>query len=372
MKVSRMWSSSFPVVEIVRGTSGFRLCVQAIGLVLLANLLLGALWTYPRWHASEPDRQEAERIADARELVGPAISRARETYGCVLEAEKDLKDLRGAIASRSGSTAEAVEGLRQMVADVGLSVAEVTHQPEAIEELGLLELQTKLPVTGSYGSVRELIASLATEGPFVAIDRIALTAPDESGSGGPLSVELGLSTFVVESPMEPPLDGAGNHPGRESTPSDGSRPVAADPWATLQEVRDRLGSLPPLPAPAESFAVGLSRLQDRPLRDHGVARNLFAFDAPPSEPRVEPPPVQETPVPSEPVRRPPRVAFELIGIVDMKSGRRATFTDASGLYVVGVGEELPDGTVVVSVGVDYAELEVGGTRVRLTLESQSP
>lgn len=423
------WSVSLRSFRIMSGNLTFRLWAQVLGVALLANLVVAGLWTYPSWRAVEPERRELERIADAREMIGPALARARATYGCILEAEQDLAVLRGRVASRSGTTAEAVEAIRRMVADGGLSATEVTYQREAIDELGLVELQAKLPVTGSYRSVRELISALGTDGPFVAIDRIALNAPDEASPRGPLSVELALSVFVAEPSMSPPESSMppperpippseratsppeGSPPPEGSKPPDSSTspaessaspaerpggpdgPTAAgagadpdgarfqpeDPWAAVEGIEDRLASLRPLPVAPSRYTVHLprldSRLEERPSADGGVSRNLFAFQSPPPGPRSEPPAAPEPPAIADPAPEEPsgpEVPFELVGIVDMTRGRRAILTDGRGLYVVGVGEPLPGGIEVVSVGIDYAELEVGGTRVRLDLEDETP
>lgn len=386
----RSWFSSLPPLGVLSRMVEFRPWVQAIGVAVVLNLVVGVAWTYPRWNADGRDREEARQIAEADRLVGPALARARETYGCILTAEEDLRSLHGMIASRSGTTAEAVEAVRHLVEEHGLGVTQVTRQAEAIGELGLVELQTKLPVTGSYGSVRELIAALAREeGPFVAIDRIALSAPDDAGAGGRVAVELGLSTFVVEpgaSPVAAGSRGTGSQGGNVdddgatadasggSVDDSGATAPIQDPWAVIDEVRERLESLPPLPIPQERYHVGISRLVDRPSHESSVSRNLFAFDAVEPPAPVETPPPTETPVTEPTPRRPPppRVGYQLLGILEMPDGRRATLKDGDALYVVGVGERLPDDVEVVAVGVDYAELEVGGVSVRLTLKDGTP
>lgn len=368
----RSWLAFLPPSRM----AAFRPWLQAIVAVFCINLVVGGFWTYPRWQAVQPRRQEAQRIAEARERVGPALARARRTHGWALEAREDLEALRKLIGRRSGTISEAVEALRRVVVDVGLGITRVDYRVESIDELGLLELQTKLPVTGSYGSVQRLISTLGADGPFVAIDRIALSSTDAPRGVDPLSVELDLSAFVLESMPPPPVGPQRPDADGDRADAQGSPAAVDDPWGMVEEVRERLESLQPLSVPPEGYAVRLSRLHERAPRHHGVTRNLFAFEAAAGAPNSHdqaPPPAQvpePTPTPQPPA--PPRVPYELIGILDMGNGRLATLTDGSDLYVVGADDTLPGDVKVVSVGIDYMELEVRGARVRLTLESGTP
>lgn len=350
----------------------FRAWAGVLTLLLLVNLMSAILWTYPRLNAVGQARVEEERITAARERVIPALERARQRFGHVVDAETSLANLRKRIAAASGSTAEALGALRRAVVEAGLEVGRVAYQLEVIDELGLLELQATLPVTGSYASLRNLIFALGAEQVFTAIDSISLAATGQAGAADSLSIELSLSTFVAD-PEARPVGAAGNGAasGRQHRVSD----ELDDPEARVEEIRVRLASLPPLPRPADAYKVHLNRLDGVAPEARVSSRNLFAFESRPGSTTSSTPtqpPEQPTPTAGAGPPPPPRVAFKLIGIVDISSGRRATLVDGNGLYVVGAGEDLPDGSHVAAVGIDYVELEVRGILIRLTLETQSP
>jgi hypothetical protein len=315
-------------------------------------------------------RVEEERIAAARERVTPALEEARRRFGHVLDAEASLAVLRRRISAASGTTARAVDSLHQAVAEAGLQAGRFAYQPEVIDELGLLELQATMPVTGSYASLRNLIFLLGTGQAFTAIDSIELAATGQAGAAGSLTIELNLSTFVADPEAHPAgTTGTGAQPRRPRGVTD----EIDDPAARVEEIHGSLASLPALPGPTDAYDVHLDELDKMSPEARVPQRNLFAFgsrSAPaPSRPPTE---EQQQPPATTPAPPPTRVAFNLIGIVDMPSGRRATLIDGRGLYIVAAGDELPGGLRVASVGLDYVELDVRGTLVRLTLEIEIP
>jgi hypothetical protein len=344
--------------------------------VLLANLAAFTAWTAPRWRASW-GVAGADRLEVARQRIEPRLQQARATYGLVVAAEDDLRELRARLTSAAASS-EVIGMLTGAAGRAGIEIEDATSQFDVIEELGVVQAAFYIPVAGSYPAIRGLLGELDELPVFLVIDGVGLRAGGAAGppgSRGDVRLELAVSVFL-------PDPGAGTELPAVTAPpavSRGAASIAARAAERLREARRgddpeelaaaivaRLVALPPIPVTPEALVVHLEKLEYQPP-DSTPRRNLFAI--------VEPyrPPVETAPqdlVELEPLE--PLLPVQLRGVVIIEGRLHASLSDGVALFVVKAGDRLPNGVEILEVGADYVEVLFRDERTRLSLEGSQP
>jgi hypothetical protein len=252
-----------------------------------------------------------------------------------------------------------------------------------------LQLAAFLPATGSQATapasgeddIEASEISAAETEPAGAAQAGESGGTDSSGDAGiPASADE-VGQEPDESPVGAPESSAEAHIPERSTPSPARSRSDVSPVQRASELQARLASLPPLPFPPEAYDVRLSDLDVVREVSTAEGRNLFDYYRPPrapAPPRPEPiarrqggggrGQAQDTGQ-EEPSASHPSIPLKLLGIVRVGAVRYASLTDGTELHVAAEGSSLPGGYEIVEVGIDYADIKLGETQVRLTLES---
>jgi hypothetical protein len=178
-----------------------------------------------------------------------------------------------------------------------------------------------------------------------------------------------------ESPTDPRIDEETGALDREGAPARSG----VSPVDRARELQARLASLPPLPFPPEAYDVRLGELDRSTEASTAPGRNLFDFvrrrqagagtqpGAEPARPGGGQRPAQQQQRPA--VASQPSIPLRLLGVVRVGTVWYASMTDGSELHVAAEGGSLPGGYLILKIGVDYVDVQVGEQQVRLTLES---
>ncbi|MGD8331974.1 MAG: hypothetical protein PVJ49_21245 [Acidobacteriota bacterium] len=340
-------------------------------LVLVANVILFALWTAPRWSARLGVAGGGGGVAAARERIEPSLRVARTTYGRVDRAGKDLDAFRERLIV-SVSAAELLGMLDSAGDGVGIDLDDATLQYVPLEELGVLQLGITFPVSGSYEAVRELLDELVELPVFLVIDGVGLqTFGAQSVGGQAVRVDLAISVFLDDRETGSAPTPTPTQPAR---PVVGPRQIAAlqsavdggDPSDIADAVIDVLAALPQLPVDPQALVVDLERL-DTPVTTSPPSRNLFSIVLP----RAPEPEISEQPqinvAPPEPV-----LPVRLLGVLRIEGRWHASLSDEQHVFVVKAGDNLPNGVQIVSVGKDFVEVTYRDRTTRLNLEGTRP
>jgi hypothetical protein len=258
-----------------------------------------------------------------------------------------------------------------------------------------LQLAAFLPATGSQATApavqdadTEEAEVSAAETDTAATETAASDeagASDETGSredAGLLEPGTEEGREVDEPPAVTPEPGTeAGMPERSAQPAARSRSNMS-PVQRASELQARLASLPPLPFPPEAYDVRLSDLDVVREVSTAEGRNLFDYyrpPRPPAPPQPEPRQRQggggsgrgqnQSAREDQPAASHPSIPLKLLGIVRVGAVRYASLTDGTEMHVAAEGASLPGGYEIVEVGIDYADIKLGETQVRLTLES---
>ena len=351
-----------------------------VAALLVANVVVFAAWTWPRWSARRSVTGAASGFEDARRQIEPRLELAREGYGRVVSAERDLATFRERLVTQGGG-AGLIALLSGAGARVGIDLEDVSFQLGRSEELGVVQLAINLPVEGTYESVRGLLDELVAVPVFLVIESVVMSTtgvsspssaarsgPTGSATQGRLRLDLAVSVFL-EDPEGAAV--AATAPGgaqaSDATAAVRRAAAARDTRAVAENLIERLASLRPLSVDPEALVLNLDRL-DRSYESLPPSRNLFsiATPPPPATPLATEPALEELPglEPAFPVR--------LVGLLEFEGRRHASFSDGIDLFIATAGERLPNGVEIVELGADYAEVVFGETRTRLTLEGTKP
>ena len=355
------------------GWGPMRLPIVLVALLVAGNVTAYVAWTRPHWSEVAAATSASREGQRAEEALAPALERARGSYGQIAEAEAGLDGLRRRVRGSTGTVADAVAAIRAAVTRSGLDGDRVNYRIEPVPELGLLQLQVDLPVSGSYARIRRLVHEIEAGEPFVALEQVAVAAGTEDD--GELLVQLTTSAFVVAPEVAATMDEA--MAGADAGPPGGASDVAGAPPSMLtaglspldvsRRLRARLDGLAPPPVQPGELILDLVRLDTARPAAAQPRRNLFAFagsggsgglgrGARDSEDGTDPDWVPE-----------PVMPYGLLGIIDTVGGRLATLAEDEAIHVVKVGDTLPNGMRVAEVGNAHVVLEAGPTRTRLSL-----
>ena len=345
--------------------------------LLIVNAIVFASWTLPQWRAHRSAAGVSSGFETARQQIEPRLQLARDTYGRVATAEADLATFRERLVTE-GAGAGLMALLRDAGATVGVDLEDANFQLGRIDELGVVQLGIRLPVEGTYESVRRLLDELAAIPAFLVIEGVGLSTTEVSQGAAqarstapavrpPLRLELAVSVFLEDPELAAaPAATAAAEPAPDLQDTVQRAVFSDDPEAAAEALANRLASLPPLPVDPEALVVQLDKL-DRSYEPQPPTRNLFSIATPP------PPPVTEEPEP-EPDELELEQFFpvELLGTIQVEGRWHASFSDGIDVFIGTTGERLTNGVEIVEVGSDYAEVAFGDTRTRLTLEGMKP
>ena len=307
--------------------------------VLAVNLVVAASFTAPRWRARRGVAGVAGGIESARGHLEPRLQQAREAYGRVVTAQRDLETFYGDLVADVGG-AELMTMLVEAASDAGILLDDAAFQFAPVPELGLVQLVINVPVVGDYESVRRLLDGLVGLPVFLIVEGIGLSAVPGSvpgGEGDLLRLELAFSVFMED--LEIPTGGLASFGGPGVAAPVGEQQIVAgsqgvtedaDPEEFADLLVERLAALPPLPVDPSALVLHLDRLEQTTSSTEPT-RNLFAIVEPPLPPLVALPPfVEVDPEPVIPVR--------LLGIMRLDGAWHASLiSDDDELFVATAG-----------------------------------
>lgn len=349
-------------LRLGRGWRATTPALLGLSVVLVLNAAVALLVTLPLWRAAAAEGAVERTALQATRTLEPALEAARDDYGRILEAERDLVALRAHIAGRSGSVSEVVSTLRAAIDGSGLRADRTNYQPGEVEELGLERLRVDLPVRGSYAQLRAFLDRLLSGPIFAIVERIGATSPSTSDTSGGLQMNLTLSVFLADEDVPAPF--AFPDPVAATSPE---RLTGVDPVVVAEQLRARLTRLPAIPLEDEAFALRLVRL-DAPSPESGPSRrNLFdfAYVPPPPRPERENRPPREVAPPPEPV-----MPYDLLGVIRTWDGLMATLSDDRDVYNVVEGDRLPTGMRVTKITLVDVTLQSGRRETVLSLRKE--
>ncbi len=138
----------------------------ATGLALLAGLLLVQGWLWPALR----EQQAQLSLRQQRESV--ALASAHSTSQSAREP-LDVKDL--------PATARRGRDLEQLVTAAGrhgLTLERADYSSGATAADGVTRVEATLPLTGSYGSVRQFVATVLNEMPHSGLESLQIERPN--------------------------------------------------------------------------------------------------------------------------------------------------------------------------------------------------
>ena len=341
--------------------------------LLAANLIVFVAYTSPRWRSQRGIAGVVGGVQSARQRLEPRLQQARDTYGRVITAQRDLDVFYQDLITVGGAS-ELMGMITDAAANAGILLDDASFQFVPVQELGIVQVGINVPVVGDYESVRVLLDELVELPVFLVVDGAGLSSILGNTAGGfddKLRVELALSVFMEDAELaasgaQPTGAFAGSQLRGNVTLQDiqaaqrSDFEADADPEDLADALVARLTALPPLPVDAEALVLRLDKLErTRLIAD--PTRNLFAIVEPPPPPLVfEPQAEMVDPEPFLPVR--------LLGTMRVDGRWHASLADGDDLFVATTGDSLPNGVQVVEVGADYAEVRFGDDITRLILE----
>lgn len=173
-----------------------RLAVTAVGLVVLANLLLYGLALQPARSGVQQARQRAAQALGEHAARQAELDAARARLAAMRRAREQLREFHAEVLPPDLARARALTypRLAALAARQGLRLERRTSDLDQEGGAGLGRLQTTLQLEGGYGAIRRFIEEIETAPEFLIIDEVALRQR-EAAPGGALVVTLGVSTY---------------------------------------------------------------------------------------------------------------------------------------------------------------------------------
>ena len=184
------------MTPIRRVISEKRMAVTAVGLLVLADLLLYGLAVQPAQTGVVAARQRAARATEDHAAREADLHAARGRLERVDRASAQLRKFHAEVLPHdlAGARALTYPQLAALAARHGLSLERRTSDHDRDEDARLDRLRTTLQLAGRYGDIRRFVEAIETAPDFLIIDEIALSRR-ETEANGALVVTLGVSTY---------------------------------------------------------------------------------------------------------------------------------------------------------------------------------
>jgi Tfp pilus assembly protein PilO len=166
----------------------------AIGIGLLANILLYAFVVYPLANRSADAANRAERAAMARQAAEKDLAGADALVKGKSIADQELDQFYTRVLPADLVAAQrATYGpIPELARQHNVTFLRRTYSPEVVQDALTTRLSTRAEFVGEYEDLREFIYALETAPTFVIIDDIALASASNDDR---LTLSLGLSTY---------------------------------------------------------------------------------------------------------------------------------------------------------------------------------
>ena len=173
-----------------------RLAVAAVGIALLADLLLYVLAVQPARAAVEQAGARAAQAARDAAARKADVEQARARLDGARRASEQLARFRADVLPRNLAEARELTypRLALLAERFGLDLERRTSELVADEDARFRRLEATLRLAGSYGDIRRFIEALETGPEFLVIDAIALSRRDLDRGDG-LVLTLGVATW---------------------------------------------------------------------------------------------------------------------------------------------------------------------------------
>lgn len=171
-----------------------RRLIVPLGVVLLANVLVYALYIYP---LSQRVANVEQRDAAAERALAQARQEHAEASGALTgkaRASTELATFYGDVLPQDLTGARRLTYLRlaQLARESGLMLRQRSTEPLIERGSTLTRLRIQMVLSGTYAEMRRFIYQLEIAPEFVVIDNVALA---EGADGGSLVISLELSTY---------------------------------------------------------------------------------------------------------------------------------------------------------------------------------
>jgi len=178
-----------PVMVMRQLWAGHRWPLSAVGLLLLANLVLSlVLRSYLVPTVSQREQQLIGRQAELRG-GGSGGSPVQQ----FVQGEKDLAAFRGKIPLHREFTGLIIE-LQDLADAAGLDLAQVSYRHDLDSANQLMRYQLAFTIAGSYRAVKQFVHALEQSPRLVIIQQIGLQGVEEEQATD-VQLQLTLETF---------------------------------------------------------------------------------------------------------------------------------------------------------------------------------
>lgn len=168
--------------------SGHRLLLSAVGLLLVANLILGLLLKL--YLVPTVNERERQLIQLQDELRGGGGDSPAQLFA---QGEKDLAVFNEKIPPHQEFTKLIME-LQELADEAGLDLDQINYDHNQEKGSDLLRYKLTFKLDGNYGDLKSFIHSLEQRPRLIIINEIGLQGAGRSGDTN-VSLQLSLETF---------------------------------------------------------------------------------------------------------------------------------------------------------------------------------
>lgn len=171
-----------------------RLILAALGIVLLADVVLGVVS-----YRLAADNQSAQKqaLAEARnrkKLLESAVQRATNIRASLPQVQKQCDAFEESFRPSSRGYSGILADLGQIAGKAGLATEAITFRQEDLPSRGMVRVEVAAVVAGDYTSVVRFINGLQRSESFYILDSLSLASSADT-RGASLKLNLRLKTY---------------------------------------------------------------------------------------------------------------------------------------------------------------------------------
>lgn len=159
-----------------------RLRVALSGAILLViNLLVSAVFTWPRFTRVRRAESRAQQVAERKATVEKLWAQVASRKKLVDQNRRDIESLkRDHLKLRSEDLFAAQRAIEQMATEAGLRPKRSAYAISKVNETDLVRCEVSLPLDGTYANLTGFLSRIESGRRFILVEQMALTQDDQA------------------------------------------------------------------------------------------------------------------------------------------------------------------------------------------------
>ena len=177
----------------------------AIGIGLLANVLIFTLWFRPRERAFESLDVDGRPRLENLKRREKAVTAKEAHLQALRDAEASLEALRSDVLSTRDKRMIATQlEIARLAREFNVAMERIQNENDVLEDEGVERFGTLVPLEGGYANLRRFIQAVESSDRFFVVERVALAQGEEGGSL--LQLNITLATYFDHPPSREKLE----------------------------------------------------------------------------------------------------------------------------------------------------------------------